>query len=115
MREIGEAFAGDARSPEASELLERIRRRYAPGTTYADAFRESLLDLAGDELLVLDPSHPSLRPVAAELFRAILEKRDAVREALGEVSARIEKAGFELPVSFRPEVFPFFSVNLDLF
>jgi len=109
--EILDAFAEDARSPEASALLDRMRGRYAAGTPYGEAFREALLDLAGDELVVLDPSHPGLRPAAAELFRAAFEKRDAIRTALEEVSARIERAGFPLPVAYRPEVFPFFAVT----
>lgn len=109
--ELLDGFAADSRSPEASEVLERMRKRYAAGTTYGRAFRESLLDLVGDELLVLDPSHESLRPAAAELFRAILEKRDVVRSALQDVSKRIERAGFPLPVPFRPDVFPFFTVS----
>jgi bacillithiol biosynthesis cysteine-adding enzyme BshC len=111
--EILDAFAADSRSPEASALLERMRARYAAGTTYGRAFQESLLDLAGDELVILDPSHASLRPATAELFRAILEKREAVRAALQDASARIEAAGFPLPVVFRPEVFPFFAVTGD--
>jgi hypothetical protein len=109
--EVLDSFAADSRSEEATAALERMRRRYAAGATYGEAFREAILDLAGDDLVVLDPSHESLRPAAAELFRAILEKRDAVRAALEEVSARIEKAGFPLPVAFRPEVFPFFAVS----
>lgn len=109
--ELLDGFAADSRSPEASEILERMRKRYTAGATYGDAFQESILDLAGDELLVLDPSHESLRPATAELFRAILEKRDAVRSALQDVAKRIEQSGFPLPVAFRPEVFPFFTVS----
>ena len=108
--ELLDAFERDAHAPDSAEVAGAMRQRYRAGTTYADAFIETLLDFAGDELLVLDPSHESLRGATAELFRAALARIDEVRAALEKVSRSIEGAGLPLPVAFRPDVFPFFAV-----
>jgi bacillithiol biosynthesis cysteine-adding enzyme BshC len=109
--EILDAFAPDARGPEAEELLARMRRRYLPGTSYGEAFAEALLDLAGDELLILDPSHETLRTPTADLFRTAVERRDRIQETLAQAARRLEEAGLPVPVPFRPEVFPFFLIE----
>ena len=98
------------RAPGAAEIVEAFRRRYVPGATYGDAFIETLLDLAGEELLVLDPYQESVRPATAEFFRLAAQKRNEIREALAGAASRIEKAGLSVPVPFRPEVFPFFTI-----
>ncbi|MEO8432808.1 MAG: bacillithiol biosynthesis BshC [Acidobacteriota bacterium] len=109
--EILDAYAADARAPGAEEVLESFRRRYAPGATYGDAFIETLLDLAGEELLVLDPLHESLRAATAEFFARAVEKRDAIRDALAGAAGRLEAAGLPVPVPFKPDVFPFFTIE----
>jgi bacillithiol biosynthesis cysteine-adding enzyme BshC len=108
--EVLDAFAADARAPGAAEIIEAFRRRYVPGATYGEAFIETLLDLAGDELLVVDPYEESLRPATAEFFRLAVEKRAEIRDALAAAASRVEAAGFPVPVPFRSEVFPFFTV-----
>lgn len=110
---ILDAYAADARAPGATEILEALRRRYAPGTSYGDAFMETLLDLAGDELLVLDPYQESLRAATAEFFAAAAGKRDAIESALEAASKRLEAAGLPVPVPFRRDVFPFFTIAGD--
>ncbi|MDQ2970308.1 MAG: bacillithiol biosynthesis cysteine-adding enzyme BshC [Acidobacteriota bacterium] len=108
--EILDTFAAEARGPDAEEILATFRRRYAPGTTYADAFIETLLDWTGEGLLVLDPYQAPLREATAEFFREAARRKDAIQEALARVSAKLEGAGLPLPVPFRPGVFPFFTV-----
>ncbi len=108
--EVLDAFAADARAPESAEFLERLRRRYAPGVSYGEAFIESLLDMAGDELIILDPSSETLRAPTAAFFRAALERRERVQDALKDATRRLESAGLPVPVPFRPEVFPFFVI-----
>jgi uncharacterized protein YllA (UPF0747 family) len=88
--EVLDSFAEDARSPEASAFLEQLRRRYVPGASYGEAFIESLLDMAGDELLVLDPMAESLRGATAAFFRMALERRDRLRDALADAARRVE-------------------------
>ncbi|HEY6066872.1 MAG TPA: bacillithiol biosynthesis BshC [Thermoanaerobaculia bacterium] len=108
--ELLDAFAADARAPGAGEIVEAFRRRYAPGATYGDAFIETLLDLAGEELLVLDPYQDAVRPATAEFFRLAARKRGEMRDALAGAASRIEKAGIPVPVPFRPDVFPLFTI-----
>ena len=112
VREIVDAFRPDARSPEAGEILEAFARRYAPGVPYGEAFIETLFDLVGGEpLLVLDPASESLRGAAADFFLQAASRQGEVREALREVTQRLERSGREAPAAFRPEVFPFFRVE----
>lgn len=108
--ELLDAFAADARTPDADEILGIFRRRYASKTTYGEAFIETLLDLAGPGLLVLDPYQESLREATAAFFVEAARRKDAIREALSGASARLERAGLPVPVAFRPEVFPFFTI-----
>ena len=93
-------------------FLELFARRYSPGTTYGDAFVESLFDLTeGEPLVVLDPLGEEVAAVARRLFKAGLERRTEVEEALSRVADEIESAGWEPSVPFRPEVFPFFVID----
>ena len=111
VNEVLESFRGDARSPEAEEILEAFARRYAPGIPYGEAFIETLFDLVGGEpLLVVDPGSEPLRRAAAEFFLLAAKKEKEVREALRDATTRLVGAGKPVPVAFRPEVFPFFSV-----
>src|SRR6185503_18562355 len=85
---------------------------YSPGTTYGDAFIESLLDLTeGEPLVVLDPRGEEIEAVARRLFATGLERRTDVDEALSRVADEIESLGREPSVPFRPEVFPFFVID----
>jgi bacillithiol biosynthesis cysteine-adding enzyme BshC len=109
--EVLESFRADARAQEAGEILEAFARRYAPGVSYGDAFIETLFDLVGNEpLLVLDPRGALMRRPAAEFLLLAARKEKEVRESLRAATARLESAGKSVPVAFRPEVFPFFSV-----
>lgn len=108
--EVLDAFAPDARSPQASEWLERLRQRYSAGATYGGAFIEALFDMAGDELLVLDPSSEALRRPTADFFRTAFERREALHAALRDAAERLEKTGLPVPVPYRPDVFPMFVI-----
>jgi bacillithiol biosynthesis cysteine-adding enzyme BshC len=111
-RELLAAFREAAKAPDAAEVLEPFVRRYASGATYADAFIETLLDLVAPEpLLVLDPSHESLRPAMTEFFALAVERRTKIEETLAEAAARLERSGRPVPVPHRPGVFPFFLVE----
>ncbi len=109
--EVLESFRADARAPKAEEILETFALRYAPGVSYGEAFIETLFDLVGGEpLLVVDPGSEPLRRSAAEFFLAAARKEKEVRRSLRAATTRLESAGKSVPVVFRPEVFPFFSV-----
>jgi bacillithiol biosynthesis cysteine-adding enzyme BshC len=105
---ILEAFREDGGD---DRFLEIFTRRYSPGTTYGDAFIESLLDLTeGEPLVVLDPLGEEIGAVARRLFATGLERRTDVEEALSRVADEIESLGRKPSVPFRPEVFPFFVI-----
>ncbi len=111
VREVLESFRQDARAPDAAETLESFARRYAPGTTYADAFIEMLLDLVDEPLLVLDPLSPEALAAAADLFRAAAGRRDAIEKTLAESDARLRRESRSVPAPHRPGVFPFFAID----
>ncbi len=114
VREVLESFRADARAPDAPEILDAFARRYAPGVSYGEAFIETLFDLVGSEpLLVADPSSEPLRHEAAEFFLQAARKEKEIREALANATTKLVRAGKSVPVAFRPEVFPFFSVTGD--
>ncbi len=105
-----DTFAADARAPGSEEIVEVLRRRYSPGTSYGEAFIEALLDLAPEGLLVLDPYQESLREPTAAFFAEAVRREPPLRDALREASARLEAAGLPVLVPFRPEIFPFFTI-----
>jgi bacillithiol biosynthesis cysteine-adding enzyme BshC len=111
VRQIIEAFRPDARSPEATEILEAFARRSSPGTTYAAAFVETLFDLVDEPLLVLDPLAAEARAVAADLFRRAAEQRGEIDRNLAASDERILHEDRPVPVPYRPGVFPFFLVH----
>jgi len=51
-----------------------------------------------------------MRRPAAEFLLLAARKEKEVRESLRSATARLESAGKSVPVAYRPEVFPFFSV-----
>lgn len=109
---ILDRFREDARGPWAGEVLEGFARRYSPGASYGEAFIETLLDLAEpDPILVLDPSGEEVRKAAAPFFLLAVEREKALRETLRDTADRLERLGKAVPVPFREEVFPFFSVE----
>jgi bacillithiol biosynthesis cysteine-adding enzyme BshC len=111
VREIVDAFRQDAKTPEAREILEAFARRYSPGTSYGEAFVETLLDLVEEPLLVLDPMHEYARSAAAEFFRAAVQRHEEIERALVLVEERLLRDGRPVPVERRPGTFPFFLVE----
>ena len=108
--EIVDAFRVDARTPEATGILDAFARRSAAGTTYGNAFIETLLDLVDEPLLIADPLVERGRAAAAELMRQSAGKLEEGREALAAGEEAIRRRNREVPVPHRPEVFCFFLV-----
>src|SRR5205823_7924076 len=100
------------RAPDGEEILEGFARRYSPGTSYGEAFIETLFDLVeGEPLLVIDPASEVLRRQAADFFASASRQAGEVRAAWHDVAGRLERAGKPVPVPSRADVFPFFSVE----
>jgi bacillithiol biosynthesis cysteine-adding enzyme BshC len=110
--ELIEAFRPDIKAPGASEVLDAFARRSVPGTSYADAFSETLLDLVDPEpLLVLDPLAPEAAAPAAEFFLLAARREKELGNAWRASSQRVAAAGHEPTVPFREDVFPFFTIE----
>lgn len=109
--EIVATFRTDAKGPDAESILERFAARSAPGTSYANAFIETLLDLVPEPLLVLDPLTPSMKRAAAELFAIAVEKRAQIERVLVETERTLESEERPAPVPGRAGVFPFFTIE----
>jgi bacillithiol biosynthesis cysteine-adding enzyme BshC len=111
--EIVDAFRPDARTPEATEMLEAFARRSASGATYGNAFIETLLDLVDlvdEPLLIADPLVERGRAAAAELMRRSAERRERVRETLAAIEETIRRQNREVPAPHKPGTFCFFLV-----
>ena len=111
--EIVSAFRPDATGPDAETTLSRFAARSAAGTTYADAFIETLFDLVAEPLLVMDPLAPPVRRAAAELFDEALARRAEIERTLEGTGRRLEREKREVPVPRRAGVFPFFTIEGD--
>lgn len=109
---IVDAFRPDASAPDAGQILDAFARRYAPGTSYRDAFAETLFDLVdSDPLLLLDPLSGAMRAATRELYAEAVEKERDVRERLRTVERRLAAAGKSIPVQYRDGAFPFFIIE----
>ena len=109
---IVEAFRSDARGPEAEEVLAAFASRYAPGRTYADAFVDCLFDLVGDDpLVVVDPLGPEISEVSRKLFVEAAGRREELDAVMRQSADAVASGGFEPPVAYRANLFPFFTVE----
>ncbi len=110
--EVLREFRAAGKAPDADDVARLFASRYVPGTTYADAFIETLLDLVDpDPLLLLDPMHESLRAPMAEFFALAVERRREIGEALAHAALRLERLDRPAPVPYRTGVFPFFLIE----
>jgi len=109
-----EAFRQDVRTPERERILEAFARRSAPGTSYGDAFVETLFDLVEPEpLLVLDPLGKEVQRAAKEFFHLAARREETIRETLRETEERLREGGKPVPVAIRPGLFPFFTIEKE--
>jgi bacillithiol biosynthesis cysteine-adding enzyme BshC len=113
VREAVEAMRADKLHihPDAERILDAFAARSAPGTTYGEAFIETLLDIVEpDPLLVLDPLAPEARPATVEFFLALAGKAGELKTTLRETVSRLERAGKPIPAPL-PEGFSFFVID----
>jgi len=80
------------------EIATLAEAAYAPGKTLGDAFRNLLRRLLPPELLYLDPLDPSLRALAAPLFREVLAAAPELNRRLLERNSELEAAGYPTQV-----------------
>jgi bacillithiol biosynthesis cysteine-adding enzyme BshC len=113
IRAIVDAFRPDAQTPEASAVLESFAGRSAAGTSYGDAFIETLLDLVAPEpLLVLDPLGQALREPTVEFFLEASRRAGELRTVLSATEDRLRRAGKDVPAPV-PGGFSFFTIDAE--
>ena len=113
VRDVVEAFRADAGAEDAARILEAFAGRSTPGTTYADAFVETLLDLvAPDPLLVLDPMHEALRAPTVALFLDAAQREGALRATLVGTEEKLRASGRPVAAPV-PEGFSFFTIDAE--
>lgn len=82
--------------------VDRLRRHYRPGATWARAFAGVLAELFAPEgLVVIDPRDPQLAAVAAPVHARALEDADRIAAALIARCTELEQAGRGVPVHVR--------------
>jgi bacillithiol biosynthesis cysteine-adding enzyme BshC len=97
--------------PHAPEHLALLRDAYRAGATLPQAFVRVLSSLFAEEgLVVVDPRHPALLPLAAPVHARALAEADRLSAALAARSAALAAAGFAEQVRPR-EGSPLFFVS----
>ena len=115
VREVVDALRADKTHahPDADRILDAFAARSAPGTSYGEAFIETLLDIVEPEpLLVLDPLIPEARPATVEFFLELAGKAPKVTATLRDTVARLERGGKVIPAPL-PEGYSFFLIDKE--
>ena len=93
----------------ADEVVELVRRAYAPGQSLGVAFRDLVRGLLKRfDLLYLDPLDPAIRAIGAPFMRSALAAGDELYPALIERGKALEKAGYHAQVHMDPQTSLFF-------
>lgn len=74
-----------------------------PGITFAGSFAELLATAVGSRFVIVDSMLPALRSAGAPLLDAILQRWDDVQHAIATRSDEMVRAGYNPPVSPRPD------------
>lgn len=86
-------------APHADEALALLSRHYVPEASWADAFAGVLLEVFGEDgLLVLDPRAKGISELAASVHHRALDDVARLDEALAEGAAIPREAGEEVGV-----------------
>jgi bacillithiol synthase len=90
-------------SEAAASLIALLRRAYRPDRTVAAAFRVLLREwFAGFDLLLTDAAQPGLKQASLSVLRAEVESAAEAHDAVAKQSARLQAAGYRLPVPVLP-------------
>ncbi len=85
-------------------LVVKLEQFYRPGIPFADAFARWLLDLMGNRgLILLNPSHPTIKQMAAPVFLQALKASAEAVHQLQEKARELEALGYHDQLRVRPE------------
>jgi bacillithiol biosynthesis cysteine-adding enzyme BshC len=111
--DVEDVFGEARRDGSASEeVLARFSGAWAPGRTFAEAFRETLAFLLPDAPLdLVDPLDAEWREPAIAFFRRAFAEAGAITAALDDADRRLREAGFEAQVERGAGDFPAFVIE----
>jgi bacillithiol biosynthesis cysteine-adding enzyme BshC len=93
-RVLAESLADSEFKPE---ILRALEKAYAPGQSLLDAFARWIAYLLGDlGLVLLDPTDPALRRLAAPIFQREIAEHSPSTAAALQASAKLEQRGFSV-------------------
>jgi bacillithiol biosynthesis cysteine-adding enzyme BshC len=91
------------RTDFSEELFNELRSAYRPGCTMGEGFARWLTRLlSGHGLILMDPSDPELKAMAAPLFRKEIEDAQTTNRLLAEQSAAITACGYTPQLDGKP-------------
>ncbi|HEX8558296.1 MAG TPA: bacillithiol biosynthesis cysteine-adding enzyme BshC [Pyrinomonadaceae bacterium] len=94
------------------ELERLVRDAYRPGRTYGEAFARMLAALTGAYgLVLLDPTDPALKRLAAPLYAEAALRGAEVAAATDARSRELVAAGYHAQVHTSPDSFPLFLID----
>ncbi len=95
-----------------SGLDDQLRLAYAPGMTLGAAFGRLLAALlAPYGVILLDPTDPRLKSLAAGLFDEVIVRTPEIAQLLVERSSALVAAGYHAQLHVEPESVPFFLIQ----
>jgi uncharacterized protein YllA (UPF0747 family) len=105
LRGMAEAVPGEA----YAEWLRTLARWYLPDARFGEAFCRAVAHMLGEHCpLLLDAMHPALKAAERPWLARLIERRQALEEALANQEERITGRGFSLQVSPQPGASPLF-------
>lgn len=119
MRSFGpriETVLAELRAANASERFgdwcDTLAEWYTPTARFGEAFARLLVHLLGERCpLLLDAMLPAVKHAQQPWLRALVERRQAVEEALVQASARVADRGYPLQVTPQPGTSPLFFLS----
>jgi bacillithiol biosynthesis cysteine-adding enzyme BshC len=88
------------RTEFTDDLLNALRRCYAPEETLASAFARWLAHLTREwGLVLIDPADPRLKALASPVLLGELRRAPATSQAIREVSGRLEARGYPAQIA----------------
>ena len=92
-----------------AEVEELLRRSYAPGLKFGDAFARLITALLGNKgLILLDPLEARLKQLAAPLYADAARQAPEIAQAIVARSRELEAAGYHAQVTPSADSFPLF-------
>jgi bacillithiol synthase len=86
-----------------SEVADWLRQSYRPGENMGSAFARLFARIFAEwGVIILDASDPELQKVAAPIYRAAIERADALDDALLARGKELESAGYHQQVKVTP-------------